>query len=140
MVIDHIGIVVRSLEEGMRQWENLFGYKKCSDIVPNARQKVRIVFMSKPHSLTVKLIEALSPDSPVSGFAKRGGGLHHLCFRCQNVDSEIAGLTGKGAFLTVRPEPGEAFNGNPIAFLMAKNNLNLELIDTQEKAGWREVE
>lgn len=136
MVIDHIGIVVRSLEEGIRQWENLFGYQQSSAIVLNARQKVKVVFMSKPDSLTVKLLEAASPDSPVALFAQKGGGLHHLCFRCQNVDSEIAGLTSKGAVLTVRPEPGEAFNGNKIAFLMAKNNLNLELVDTQEKAGW----
>ena len=120
----------------MRQWENLFGYKKSSDIVLNARQKVRIVFMSKPHSLTVKLLEASAPDSPISFFAQKGGGLHHLCFRCQNVDSEISGLTGKGMLLTVPPEPGEAFKGKKIAFLMARSNLNLELIDTQEKAGW----
>ena len=44
-------------------------------------------------------------------------------------------LQDKGAVLMVRPEPGEAFGNHPIAFLMAKNNLSLELIDTDRKQG-----
>ncbi|SRR6266498_59183 len=136
MVIDHIGVVVRSLEEGMQQWEGLFGYKKYSDVVHNSRQKVRVVFLSKANSLTVKLIEPSAPDSPVFHFARKGGGLHHLCFRCADVASEMPLLEEKGAIPVVPPEPGEAFNNRLIAFLLAKNNLNIELIDTSEKKGW----
>jgi hypothetical protein len=33
MVIDHIGIVIRSLEKALKQWEVLFGYRRNSDIV-----------------------------------------------------------------------------------------------------------
>jgi len=134
MVIDHIGIVVRSLEEGIRQWEELFGYKKCSSVVKNTRQKVNVVFLSKPESVTVKLIEAYDPSSHVALFAKRGGGLHHLCFRCSDVKVEIHLLKEKGARLLVPPEPGEAFKNHDIAFFLA-GNINLELIDTTEKEG-----
>ena len=136
MVIDHIGVVVRSLEEGMQQWEGLFGYTKNSDVVHNSRQKVRVVFLSKANSITVKLIEPSAPDSPVFHFARKGGGLHHLCFRCADVASQIPLLEEKGAIPVVPPEPGEAFNNHRIAFLLGKNNLNIELIDTSEKHGW----
>ena len=85
MVIDHIGIVVRSLEEGIEQWTSQFGYRKRSAIVLNTRQKVRVVFLSKDNSLTVKLIEPAAADSPISAFARKGGGLHHLCFRCDDL-------------------------------------------------------
>ena len=81
MTIDHIGIVVRSLAEGINQWQDLFGYKQNSDIVSNSRQKVKVVFLSKPGSLPVKLLEPTDPTSPVFVFARRGGGLHHLCFK-----------------------------------------------------------
>lgn len=136
MVIDHIGIVVRSLDEGIDQWHELFGYSQATEVVLNTRQKVKVVFMAKSDSATIKLIEPASEDSPVSRFAQRGGGLHHLCFRCDDLETQIPLLSEKGARCFVAPEPGEAFENNEIAFLIAKNNLNIELIDTQVKAGW----
>jgi methylmalonyl-CoA/ethylmalonyl-CoA epimerase len=44
-------------------------------------------------------------------------------------------LKGKGLLTLVPPQPGEAFNNHNIAFLLAKYGLNIELIDTEEKAG-----
>ncbi len=140
MVIDHVGIVVRSLEEGIQQWSEMFGYRKNPDIVTNTRQKVRVVFLSKKGSLPIKLVEPSEPASPVFLFARKGGGLHHLCFRCDNLKDQIPLLEAKEAKFLVPPEPGEAFNNNAIAFFLAKNNLNVKLIDTKEKKGWREEE
>ena len=136
MILDHIGVVVPSLTDGMRQWECSFGYRKNSQIVVNSRQKVRVVFLHKQNSITIKLLEPVGDVSPVSAVARKGGGLHHLCFRCLDMPSQIASLRSLGAVLMVPPEPGEAFNGKDIAFLMAKGNLNIELISTTEKAGW----
>ncbi|HTY87894.1 MAG TPA: VOC family protein [Candidatus Acidoferrum sp.] len=136
MVIDHIGIVVRSLEEGIQQWTDLFGYRQNSDIVLNTRQKVKVVFLAKQGSLPVKLVEPSEPASPVYLFARKGGGLHHLCFRCENLKIQIPLLQAKEAKFLVPPEPGEAFKNHDIAFFLAKNNLNIELIDTREKQGW----
>jgi methylmalonyl-CoA/ethylmalonyl-CoA epimerase len=136
MVIDHIGIVVRSLDDAIQQWEATFGYRKNSDVMLNTRQKVKVVFLSKKGSTTVKLIEPSDATSPVFAFARKGGGLHHLCFRCQDLGLQISSLQKNGAVLMVAPQPGEAFNNNEIAFLMTKNNVNVELISTSEKAGW----
>jgi methylmalonyl-CoA/ethylmalonyl-CoA epimerase len=134
MLLDHIGIVVPNLEKALRQWETLFGYHLDSDIVLNTRQKVKVAFLSKEDSLTVKLIEPSAPDSPVFQAARKGGGLHHLCFRCPSVAVQIPLLQENGAMLLVPPQPGEAFNNHSIAFLLA-GNLNFELIDTSEKRG-----
>ncbi len=136
MIIDHIGIVVPSLEKGIKQWEDMFGYRKNSDIVTNTRQKVRVVFLAKTNSVTVKLLEPSEEGSSVSSLARRGGGLHHLCFRCDDLRLQIPILKEQRARLLVSPQPGEAFNNHEIAFLFADNNLNVELIDTAEKAGW----
>ena len=138
MIIDHIGIVVRSLEDGIQQWAEMFGYRKNSDIVVNTRQKVRVVFLAKKESLPVKLVEPSETASPVFQFARRGGGLHHLCFRCDDLKVQIPILEAQEAKFLVPPEPGEAFKNNDIAFFLAKNNLNVELIDTTEKQGWCE--
>lgn len=136
MVIDHVGIVVRSLDEGIRQWQELFGYQRCSAIVTNSRQQVDVVFLAKPDSITVKLISPSSPESGVALAARRGGGLHHLCFRCQDMGAQLEVLQRQGARLLVPPQPGEAFKNRDIAFLLLNNTLNIELIATTEKEGW----
>ena len=71
MVLDHIGVVVPSLEEGIQSWEKLFGYHQNSDVVLNTRQKLKIVFLSKADSLPLKLVEPSEPSSPIFAFAAR---------------------------------------------------------------------
>ena len=139
MVIDHIGIVVCSLEDGIKQWEEMFGYRVASEVVLNTYQEVNVVFLTKPGSVPVKLVQPAGVGSPIASFARRGGGLHHICFRCDDLEVEVPLLKSKGARLIVPPRPGEAFNNKDIAFLLARNNLNIELIDTTEKTGWHET-
>ena len=37
MIIDHIGIVVKSIEEGIKHWETYFGYHRATEVVTNTR-------------------------------------------------------------------------------------------------------
>lgn len=133
MIIDHVGIVTRSIEDTIRQWEVMFGYRQETGIVTNTLQKVRVVFLSKPGSVQVKLVEPVGPDSPVHAFAKRGGGLHHLCFKTTSVEGEVGRLESFGARVLASPQPGEAFENEAIAFVYAAG-LNIELIDTDRRA------
>ena len=130
MVIDHLGIVVKSIEKSIEYWENVFGYIQMTEIVINTRQKVKVVFLTKENSLIVKLIEPIDETSPVYRIARKGGGLHHLGFRCKNIDEEITRLKSLGLRVITNPQPGEAFENNQIAFLLGNQSLNIELIDT----------
>lgn len=134
MHIDHIGLATRSLESAIKQWEDVFGYKQLTEIVENTRQKVKVAFLVKKDSITIKLIEPTDKTSPIHAYASRGGGLHHLCFKCKNVEFEIDVLKEKGLRVLSPPQPGEAFENEKIAFLFAKNGLNIELIDTEKRA------
>ena len=73
--------------------------------------------------------------SSLINFVNRGGGFHHLCFRVEDMEAQLKDLKGKGLLTLVPPQPGEAFNNHDIAFLLARYGLNIELIDTDEKAG-----
>jgi methylmalonyl-CoA/ethylmalonyl-CoA epimerase len=134
MIIDHVGIAVRSIEEAVEQWRTIFGYQPLTDVVTNRAQKVRVVFLQKAGSLQVKLIEPTDASSPVYALVRRGGGLHHLCFRCESLDAEVARLRAAGIRILAEPQPGEAFEGEEIAFFYAGNGLNVELIDTDRRA------
>jgi methylmalonyl-CoA/ethylmalonyl-CoA epimerase len=135
MTIDHICFAVKNLEEGISYWERVFGYRRKTAMVINSLQKVKVTFMSKEDSLTVKLIEPLEDNHSLVNFVSRGGGFHHVCFKCDNIDEGVEELKEKGLITLVPPQPGEAFNNHKIAFLLARYGLNLELIDTDEKAG-----
>lgn len=135
MIIDHVGIVVRSIAPSIAHWRAAFGYEQATEIVTNTRQKVSVVFLAKPGSLQVKLVEPTDATSPVHALAQRGGGLHHLCFRCESVDTEVARLHAMGLRILAQPEPGEAFEGEKIAFVYVGDGLNIELIDTERRAG-----
>ena len=39
---------------------------------------------------TIELIEPISRNSPVFDFLSKGGGLHHLCFATDDIDTYIA--------------------------------------------------
>jgi methylmalonyl-CoA/ethylmalonyl-CoA epimerase len=134
MNIDHIGIVVKDMEAAINQWTKLFGYRQKTEEVVNSKQLVKIVFMHKPDSPIIKLVMPIDESSPAYRFARRGGGLHHLCFRCNSIEDEIVRLEEFGAKVLAFPQPGEAFDNENIAFLYVGMGLNIELIDTDKKA------
>jgi methylmalonyl-CoA/ethylmalonyl-CoA epimerase len=133
MVIDHIGIVVRSLETSIQDWVKTFGYEQLTEPVVNSRQRVRVVFLQKKGSTTVKLVEPLDPSSSVSALSSRGGGLHHICFKADNMDVGMRHLELAKARVLFPPQPGEAFDNEPIAFVFV-HGLAMELIATEKKA------
>lgn len=135
MTIDHICFAVKDLREGISYWEEVFGYTQMTEIVENSLQRVKVAFLKKKNSILIKLIEPLEGNISLVNFVTRGGGFHHLCFKCQDINNGVDELKGKGLISLVPPQPGEAFNNHEIAFLLAKYGLNIELIDTDEKAG-----
>jgi len=137
MKLDHICFAVKNIEEGISYWEHVFGYRQMTDIVINTLQKVKVVFLSKDESLLIKLIEPLLDNQSLINFVNRGGGFHHICFKVNEMADTLKDLNAKGLLTLVPPQPGEAFNNNDIAFLLAKYGINVEIIDTDEKAGRR---
>ena len=134
MIIDHICFAVKSLNEGIDYWGRIFGDNQMTFPVVNTRQKVKVVFLSKEGSLPVKLIEPVEGNNSLQNFVNRGGGFHHICFKCANVETTAGKLAENGLITLTPSQPGEAFNNHNIAFLLAKYGLNMELIDTDEKA------
>jgi methylmalonyl-CoA/ethylmalonyl-CoA epimerase len=135
MNIDHICFAVKNLFDGITYWEDVFGYRQMTEIVSNSLQKVKVTFLCKDDSITIKLIEPLEGNQSLLNFVNRGGGFHHICFKCSDINEKIDELNNKGLLTLVPPQPGEAFNNKNIAFLLARYGLNIELIDTDEKAG-----
>lgn len=106
----------------------------------NSRQKVNVVFLSKPGSVDLKLIEPASEDSPLWSSLRKGEGLHHVCFKTDDTVATLEELVSRGLRVLSHPAPGEAFNDHLIAFGYAGCGLNIELIDTEERRAVLELE
>jgi methylmalonyl-CoA/ethylmalonyl-CoA epimerase len=95
---------------------------------------VKVVFLKKDGSLTVKLIEPTDATSPIFMHAQKGGGLHHLCFKCDDLARQLELMQQQGLRVIASPQPGEAFENEEIAFVYANHGLSIELIDTDKRA------
>jgi methylmalonyl-CoA/ethylmalonyl-CoA epimerase len=134
MIIDHICYAIKDLNEGISYWHETFGYNQMTEIIENKIHKVKVVFLHKEGSIMIKLIEPITGNDSLKNFTSHGGGFHHLCFRCENLGRAIEELSAKGLRLISPPAPGEAFENNDIAFMLAKYGMNIELIDTEKKS------
>ena len=94
--LDHVGIVVKDLDESILLYEGILGVKPVS--VKNVpTQSVRAAFFEVGNGVVVELIEPLDPDSGVARFLeKRGQGIHHICFEVDEVDEELKAMAAKG--------------------------------------------
>ena len=135
MRIDHIAVAVRSVESAADRLTELLGYVRKTTKVTNSAQRVTVLFLEKEHSLDIKLIEPSDPQSPLWDHVRRGGGLHHVAFKVPDVSSACDALAASGARVLSAPAAGEAFNDHLIAFCYLGSGLNIELIDTDERAG-----
>ena len=89
--IHHVGIVVKNLREAYRFWRDTLGLPLVRE-AEIADQGVRAALLAAGDS-EIELLEPTSEDSGVARFlAKRGEGLHHLCFRTPGVDEDLVAL------------------------------------------------
>jgi len=114
MKLHHVGIATSDLNNARRRYE-LLGYRLEAEGVL-ASQGVRVAMLSSGAD-RLELLEPIGPDTPVGRFLeKRGPGLHHLAFSCNNVAAELKKLRQQGARLVdEKPRPG--FGGHLVAFV-----------------------
>ena len=135
MTLDHVAIAVRSVEAAADRFCSLSGYSRRTAKITNSHQQVNVIFLSKSGSLDIKLIEPSHAEAPLWSFLRKGEGLHHLCFKVQDVAVACTELQSRGARVIAPPAPGEAFDDNPIAFLYFGMGLNVEVVDADARRG-----
>jgi methylmalonyl-CoA epimerase len=113
--VDHIGIAVRDLEESMALYTLLFG-AAADHVEEVADQGVRTAFF-KAGETDIELLSPTSPDSPVARFlAKRGPGIHHICFAVADIQANLRELAAQGVVL-IDQRPRRGAHNKRIAFL-----------------------
>jgi len=82
----HIGIAVRSLDEILPFYRDILD---LPEVPLDDADGASIAGLAAGEPL-VELLEAESPDSPIGRFvAKRGPGIHHICFSVDDLDAAL---------------------------------------------------
>ena len=93
--VHHVGLVVRRLEDGLAFWQDTLGLRIAKQATVQD-QGVRAALLPIGRS-EIELLEPIDAAGGVAKFlARRGEGLHHVCFETPDVAAELAAARGAG--------------------------------------------
>jgi methylmalonyl-CoA/ethylmalonyl-CoA epimerase len=111
--IAHVGIALEALDQAIPFYREILGLEPFP--VTDA-DGARIEAFTAGDSL-VELLESSDPDSPIGKFvAKRGPGIHHICFAVSDLDATLERCRSSGIRL-IDESPRIGAEGRRIAFL-----------------------
>lgn len=119
----HVGVAVPSIAAALPFYRDILG------VTPSPLENADgAAIVSLPlGGVDVELLEPQSADSPVAKFlARRGPGIHHLCFRVADLDAALARCRAAG-YQLVDQTPRRGAHGHRIAFLHPKTTAGILL-------------
>ena len=125
--VAHVGIAVTSITEALPFYRDVLG---MSPGHPETADGARIVSLHFG-PVDVELLEPSDPASPVARFlAKRGPGIHHVCYRVPDLEAALMRCKAAG-YRLVDETPRRGAGGRRIAFLhpASTNGILLELTE-----------
>jgi methylmalonyl-CoA/ethylmalonyl-CoA epimerase len=122
--LDHVAIVVPDTEAALEIWRDRVGLEVLySEVVNNGAIRLTHLDLGNTH---LQLVEPLQPDHPLQAWiAKNGPGLHHLCFRVEDVGKAFVELPQQG--LAVAPAIHQGTQGKRALFLEKSPTQGVQL-------------
>lgn len=121
--VAHIGIAVPSIAEALGFYRDVLGLVPAA---PESADGATIVSLALG-DVSVELLEPRDPDGPVAKFlARRGPGIHHVCYRVADLDQALARCRAAG-YRLVDEAPRRGAGGRRIAFLHPKATAGILL-------------
>ena len=129
--LNHIAIATPNLDKAIRTYKDILG-AKISAPLDQIEHGVKVVFIEIPNT-KIELLEPLGENSPIENFLEKNkkGGIHHICFEVEDIDSAILRLKKDGATVLGDGKAKIGAHGKPVIFLHPKD-FNGTLIELEE--------
>jgi methylmalonyl-CoA/ethylmalonyl-CoA epimerase len=112
--INHVAIVVQSIEASLPIWRSLG--LETGGVIEVPEHESRVAFFQIGDS-EIELVEPTNDSSGIARYLnKHGEGLHHICIEVEDLDSLLRGLRADG-FRLVNQEPLTGKDGRKYAFI-----------------------
>jgi methylmalonyl-CoA/ethylmalonyl-CoA epimerase len=121
--IAHVGIAVPDLEASLGFYRDVLGLEPHPPEVADGATIVALTFGDSE----IELLAPLSAESPIGRFlAKRGPGIHHICYRVPDLDAALVACRAAG-YRLVDEVPRKGAAGRRIAFVHPKATAGILL-------------
>jgi methylmalonyl-CoA/ethylmalonyl-CoA epimerase len=131
-LIDHVGVAVSDLDDGIALYEERLGMKLAHrETVEEQGVEAVLLDVGPCH---VELLQPLGPETTVGKFIERKGeGLHHVAYRTADIDASLSELKEQGVEL-IDSEPRTGIRQSRVAFLHPKatGGVLTELVEPAE--------
>lgn len=125
--IAHIGVAVENLGEALAFYRDVLGIEPHAPETADGATIVSLPFGGPE----VELLEPITPDGPIARFlARRGPGIHHVCYEVADLDAALLRCRTAG-YRLVDETPRTGAHGRRIAFLHPKSTAGI-LIELTE--------
>ncbi len=117
--LDHVAIAVTDLGAAIRRFLDDFGLDyEGTEPVHEAGTQTAFFPLS---GTSIELVHPLEGGGPLAKYLdKHGGGIHHICFRTDNIVEDMEKLRSKGyRLLADEPQPGA--HGSQVCFIHPKS-------------------
>jgi methylmalonyl-CoA/ethylmalonyl-CoA epimerase len=121
--IAHVGVAVSDLDSALAFYRDVLG------LVPHPRETADGAdIVSLPFGdAAVELLTSTDPASPIGKFlARRGPGIHHICYRVPDLDAALAACRTAG-YRLVDESPRAGAGRRRIAFVHPKATAGILL-------------
>jgi methylmalonyl-CoA epimerase len=125
--IAHVGIAVPDLETALAFYRDVLGIEPHPPEIIDGATILALPFGESE----IELLAPTDAESPVGRFlAKRGPGIHHICYRVPDLDAAIRACR-KAGYRLIDEVPRTGAAGRRIAFVHPKSTAGilLELTD-----------
>src|SRR5208283_373111 len=127
--LHHIGVTVGDVSEAAARYCRL-GYEPKTEIIHDPEQTVYAQFLKLPGDRAyLELVAPDREDSKLRGALRKGGGLNHVCFATEDIETACEQLCSQSFFLISSPVSAVAFHGRRIAWLMGPDRVLTELVE-----------
>lgn len=127
MRIDHIGYAVKDLNGSVVVFEEL-GFKRLGKAVLDPNRNVEIQLLEN-QGYVIELIAPAAEKSPIDNILKKIGCTpYHLCYKSENLESEIERLKKIGFVLIEKQDLAVALDMRRVCFLYHIQIGLLELV------------
>lgn len=116
--INHIAIVVENIEASLPFWRDALGLE-MGEIQDVPQEAVQVAFLNVGDS-HLELVQPTTDDSGIATYlAKKGQGMHHLCFEVADIDLALNQMRTSGIELI--NEQARERDGRKYAFIHPKS-------------------
>jgi methylmalonyl-CoA/ethylmalonyl-CoA epimerase len=129
--LHHTGLLVRDVERAAEGYARSLGYNIESPAIDDPVQTARVLFLRLPGATSwLELVAPIGPESRLAGALAKGAGLHHICYEADDLAAALAHFRAAGFMIIMEPVAATAFPGRRIAWVMDRQRLLIELLET----------